>query len=166
MSEQKARIKGGIASVIIDSRSGEERPAIGIRPEDNTLNPYDVLVQRDGEGKQTIINKGDKAKPLPEANNRATQPRKGSKGKKQPVPADDKPTAAEAVPPVQNVDAPTGDELPRLRPAIRSGGTSVIGEPGSTHPEILEANPDLPENAERLFAKPDGELVTLSLIHI
>jgi len=158
--EQKARIKGGIASVIIDSRSGKERPAIGIRPEDNTLNPYDVLVQRDGDGKQTIINKGDKAKPLPEAPKRDKESRKGSKGKKQPVPADNEPAAAETVSTVQNVDAPASDELPRLRPALRSGSDTVIGEVGSDHPSILEANPDMPENSERMFAKPDGELVT------
>ena len=62
--------------------------------------------------------------------------------------------------PVRGVDGGRGEGVRILRPAVRSGSDLVIGEPGSTHPDILEANPDIPEKAERGFAGPDGEFMT------
>lgn len=56
----KSLARQGIKHEIIDSRSGALRPAIGLRPEDNTLNPYDVLVQNRG-GTRTVMNQGAKA---------------------------------------------------------------------------------------------------------
>ena len=64
VSELKSRKRRKIDTVIIDSRSGKERPAIGIRPEDNTANPYDVMVRRYPDGREEVIQKGLKAKAL------------------------------------------------------------------------------------------------------
>lgn len=55
----KSRKRQGIKMMIEDTRSGKRRPAIGPRPEDNTLNPHEALVQIK-DGKETIINKGAK----------------------------------------------------------------------------------------------------------
>lgn len=60
MNVEKSRANQGIKMKIIDSRSGRSRPAIGPRPEDNSLNPYDVLIQ-ENNGKRIVVNKGAKA---------------------------------------------------------------------------------------------------------
>lgn len=63
---EQSRKAQGITHWIVDSRTGKPRPAIGPRPEDAALNPYDVLVQWDGT-KSTTMNLGSKAKaPNPE----------------------------------------------------------------------------------------------------
>ena len=72
---------------------------------------------------------------------------------------------APAAEPVEQppVDAEPGlDEVPAvsLKPAIRSGQDTVVGEAGSTHPEVLAANEDLPADAERGFVAGDGEFMT------
>lgn len=65
LNAQKSNKARGIKTVIIDSRTGKERPAIGVRPEDNPVNPFDVMVRRTPDGGQTILQQGAKAKPLP-----------------------------------------------------------------------------------------------------
>lgn len=57
---EKTRKNQGIKHLIIDTRSNKSRPAIGPSPEDNALNPYDVLVQVKDD-KAILVNKGSKA---------------------------------------------------------------------------------------------------------
>lgn len=61
IGEQKSRAKQGIKTYVVDSRTGKEHPAIGLRPEDNSINPHDVLIKRHPNGKVEIIKKGNKA---------------------------------------------------------------------------------------------------------
>ncbi len=46
-----------------------------------------------------------------------------------------------------------------LRPAIREGNDTIVGAPGSTHPEIIDANGIGPDH-ERGFVAGDGEFMT------
>src|SRR6185369_5104062 len=64
VNEQKSREKQGIKTVIIDTRSGKERPAIGIRPEDNTIGQFDVMQRQYPDGRTETVQSGAKARPL------------------------------------------------------------------------------------------------------
>lgn len=49
LRKQKSDTAKGVKHFIIDSRGGVPRPATGLRPEDNPLNPHDVLVRVEGD---------------------------------------------------------------------------------------------------------------------
>lgn len=59
-NELKSRQAKGIETVIVDTRSGKERPAIGVRPEDNTegLAPYEQMIQRHPDGRVVKLHAG------------------------------------------------------------------------------------------------------------
>jgi hypothetical protein len=58
----KSEAAQGVRKVLVDTRSGIERPAIGPRPEDNPLNPYEQLEYRGGNRDGEVIASGDKAR--------------------------------------------------------------------------------------------------------
>ncbi len=60
LSVEVQRKAKGIKHIVVDSRSGKSRPAIGPRPEDNPLNPHDMLVRIEG-GSTEVVNKGKSA---------------------------------------------------------------------------------------------------------
>jgi hypothetical protein len=62
MSVERSRKAAGTKIMIEDSRSGKRRPAVGLRPEDNALNPYDRVIQIDATGKETVLNQGSKVR--------------------------------------------------------------------------------------------------------
>jgi len=66
ISDQKKLKAAGIETVIIDTQSGIERPAIGMRPEDNTINDTDVMIRRSPDGTTEVIQKGVTAGAIPE----------------------------------------------------------------------------------------------------
>ena len=71
VNELKSRQAQGIKTVIVDSRSGKERPAIGIRPEDNTIGQFDVMQRQYPDGRTEVLQQGAKARPLSDMATRA-----------------------------------------------------------------------------------------------
>lgn len=64
MNVMKQQKNEGIKHIIVDTRSGKQRPTIGPRPEDNTLNPFDTLVQLHPKTGAKVINQGLQARPI------------------------------------------------------------------------------------------------------
>ncbi len=68
-AQRKAK---GIRHFIVDSRSGIARPTIGPRPEDNVLNPHDILIQVQDDSYE-VVNKGESATEKPGVLDRAVE---------------------------------------------------------------------------------------------
>jgi hypothetical protein len=60
--ELASRQRKGVETFKIDTRSNKALPAIGIRPEDNSINAHEVLVQRWPSGKVVELQRGRQAR--------------------------------------------------------------------------------------------------------
>ena len=61
----KSLDRQGTKTYIVDTRSGKSRPAVGMRPEDNPVNPYDAVVRVTPDGRQQVLTKGAQAREVP-----------------------------------------------------------------------------------------------------
>ena len=137
LEDLKSKIAGK-RFVIEDEEEVKDVPNVETNPDTPVLNNSDG---KTGNEKPVV----PAAKPKPAKGAKLDQkPREGS---------DTAPKAPDTV----SGEAPAT----ALRPTIRYGSDTVIGQAGSTHADVLDANPDIGEKHELGYVGADGEFLTV-----